>query len=80
MNDKQRYCVGCREDWYNHNGPGKCWNLDSAQVVKRWTLGWWTQPLSRAVFGKVTTLSCHHEPGTTAFMDRLPEHLGGGLP
>jgi len=77
---KQRYCSGCRDDWYNHNGPKRCWSLDSARVVRRWRLDWWTQPLSVSVFQAVTTLDCHHAPGHYAHSERLPQHLGGGLP
>jgi hypothetical protein len=78
MMDKQQYCSGCRDDFYNHReGQGPCWSLESAMVVKHWRIGWWTQMDKASNFTKVTTLSCHHAPGQYAQMEKLPKHLGG---
>lgn len=76
---KERYCAGCIDDFYNHrdvpgfDGAIKCWSLDRGEVVTRYRLHWWTAPSAKA-FQKVTTLSCHREPGQFAFYTELPAH------
>jgi hypothetical protein len=30
-----KHCEGCRDDWYNQNVPGGCWNRRDAQLVQR---------------------------------------------
>lgn len=78
--EKQKYCAGCRDDFYNHrsepgfDGATECWSLRNAEIVTRYRIGWWTQPTSAAAFQKVTTLSCHHAPGQYAHFKELPEH------
>jgi hypothetical protein len=83
--DKQQYCAGCRDDFYNHrdepgfDGATKCWSLKDAEVVTRYRIHWWTAPTNVSVFQKVKTLDCHHEPGQFAFFKELPEHLREGV-
>jgi hypothetical protein len=78
--EKQKYCSGCRDDFYNHrdspgfDGSTKCWSLKDAEVVKRYRIHWWTRPASAKAFQKVTTLSCHNAPGRYAHYKELPEH------
>lgn len=72
------YCAGCDNDFYNGNNPygvKECWHLQSAQVVERHRIRWWTPMDSTDNFTKVTTYSCHTERGKFAFLDGLPEHL-----
>lgn len=60
MSDKQRYCRGCIDDFYNGNnelGVAKCWSLKTATVVKMKFVHIdqcppWNQKAE-------TTLSCH---------------------
>ena len=78
MSEKQSYCEGCRNDFYNKPGnstSGHCWSLDNAKIVTRYRLGWWTRPDEPGAFKKVTTLSCHHEPGQFAFQESLPNFV-----
>ena len=76
--DKQQYCTGCRDDFYNHrdepgfDGATKCWSLKTAKVVTRYRLHWWTAPTVPGAFTKVTTLSCHNAPGKYAHYEKLP--------
>ena len=78
MAGKREYCAGCRDDFYNEQGgknsmSGKgCWSLENADVVTRYRLHWWTAPTVPGAFAKVTTNSCHHEPGQFAFYKELP--------
>ena len=76
--NKEQYCAGCRNDYYNHDGNGmgggKCWSLKEAKVVTRYRLGWWTQPLNAKCFRKVKTLDCHSAPGKYAHYKELPAH------
>lgn len=81
LREKQEHCRGCRDDFYNHEGHSMngsyCWSLDDAEVVTRYRLHWWTAPTSVSAFQKITTLSCHYEPGQFAFYKELPAHLRG---
>ncbi len=75
--EKLKLCVGCRENFYNGKnsiGVSECWHLESAQIVKRWRLQWWTSPITPGAFVQVRTLSCHHQPGRYAFCKELPDH------
>ena len=63
--EKLKLCIGCRDDFYNGNnnlGVKECFNLKSAQVVKRKFIGindvppWDWQRV-------VKTLSCHKKQG-----------------
>ncbi len=41
------HCEGCRNNFYNGNNPlgvKRCWNLDSAKLVKRLVIGVWQSP------------------------------------
>jgi hypothetical protein len=70
-------CVGCRNNFYNGNNSlavSQCWSLKSARLVKRWRLGWWTDPTIPGAFVQVKTYNCHHEPGRYAFSKELPIH------
>jgi hypothetical protein len=73
---KQKYCSGCRDDFYNHGGhalDGKnCWMLRGAKVVTRYRIGYWTAPTQPGAFDKVTTLNCHYAPGKYAHITELP--------
>jgi hypothetical protein len=75
--DKLKLCSGCRDDFYNDKNPlgvKRCWSFRSARVVRRWTIGWWTSPLSPRAYQEVKTLDCHHEPGQMAFQKDLNPH------
>ena len=76
----KKYCAGCREDYYNHNGnstTGECWSFESAKCVKKFCIDWWTPMDRKENFYEVTTNSCHIETGKRLFLDKLPEHLRG---
>ena len=79
MSDKQQYCTGCYNDFYNHrespglDGATKCWSLKDAKVVTRFRIHWWTTPTTPGAFTEVRTLNCHHEPGQHGFYEKLPE-------
>lgn len=71
-------CVGCRNDFYNDKndkGIKECWLYVGARVVKRFKIGWWTEPNSRDAFTEVVTLHCHNAPGNYALMEELPKHM-----
>ena len=72
-----KHCSGCRDDFYNHDGHGfggkGCWNLDSAQVVTRFRIHWWTAPTVPRAFTEVTTNSCHYATGRYAHYKQLPD-------
>lgn len=72
----KRLCIGCRDDWYNHNQAGNaergCWGYESAEVVTRYRLPWDLPTLARNCV-TVKTLSCHREPGRYAFLKELPK-------
>ena len=76
--EKRKMCSGCHSDYYNSNnevGIKECWSLATAKVVKRFRIGWWRTPDSKDAFTEVKTLNCHSEPGSFAFMEKLPAHL-----
>lgn len=71
-------CEGCRNNYYNTPGPHgapQCWSYKDAQVVRRWRIGWWTQPKAKSDFVEVVTLKCHSAPGKYADFAILPKHL-----
>lgn len=71
-------CVGCRDDYYNgknEKGIQECWLYERARLVKRFKIGWWTQPTSASSFEEVWTLNCHNAPGQYALMEELPDHV-----
>lgn len=75
--DKLPLCRGCRDDYYNHQGEGRCWSLEKAEVVERFRIGWWTQPTSHNAYTKVVTLSCHNAPGQYAQHTEMPACFPG---
>ena len=43
----KKYCIGCRDNFYNGNNPLKikeCWNFKTAKLVKRIGIGFWESP------------------------------------
>lgn len=75
--EKLPLCRGCRNDFYNGQGAKQCWSLESAQVVIRYKIGWWTQPTQPGAYQKVRTLSCHHAPGQYALHTEIPACFPG---
>ena len=70
-----KLCAGCRDNFYNGNNPlgvKRCWSLDTAKVVTRYRLAWWTAPTVPGAFQKVTTHSCWSAPGQFAQYEHLP--------
>lgn len=61
--EKLQHCVGCRDDFYNHNGnspSGKCWSLPSMKLDWRKEVHVdqrppWTQKAKRLP-------TCYHRP------------------
>lgn len=75
VEEKLSLCSGCRNDFYNDQNPlgvKRCWSFKSARVVRRFKLGWFTQPDTPRAVQEVVTLSCHHAPGHYALMERPP--------
>lgn len=60
---KRQLCVGCRNNYYNGQGADVCWSLAGAKRVKRTRVGTWQPPPYKWL--PVTTLSCHHENGSS---------------
>lgn len=85
MTDKQQYCAGCRDDFYNHrespgfDGATKCWSLKNAEVVTRFRIGYWTTPDTPGAFTEVRTLNCHRAPGQYAHYEKLPNFAVGAI-
>ncbi len=80
MKADKRYCFNCYDDYYNHGDnstTGECWMFKTAKAVAKYKIAWWTPMDNKDNFQKVTTNSCHSEPGRYAFMDKLPSHLTG---
>lgn len=81
MPGNKKYCKGCYDNYYNQGSnstTGECWSLQTAKVVEKWCIDWWTPMDKKENFRQVTTNSCHSEPGQVAFMDELPKHLREG--
>ena len=72
MRGQLEFCSGCRDDFYNHNGPKECWMLKTSKVVTRFRIPWWTQPTQAGAFTKVTTNSCHYATGVYQHYEKLP--------
>ncbi len=73
-----KYCNGCRDDFYNINtdfGKGECWTLETAKIVTRYKLGWWTPPKSKDNFTKVKTYNCNNASGKYVLYKELPKHI-----
>jgi len=78
MKKDKKYCIGCKDDYYNHDNPqsvNECWGYKTAKVVKRYCIGWWTPMDKKERFWEVQTHNCHTETGRTAFLEKLPSHL-----
>ncbi len=76
----KKYCIGCRDDFYNHDNnstTGECWMFEKAKVITAYAISWWTPQDKKDNFYKVTTLNCHSEPWQRAFYSELPKHLRG---
>jgi len=61
MNKTKQMCVGCRNDFYNHNQPDGCWSFKNAKVVKKVQVGTWQPPPYSRTPRQV--LSCYHAEG-----------------
>ena len=61
MNKSKSMCVGCRDDFYNHNRPEGCWMFEKAKVVQRVQVGTWEPPPYSQKPRSV--LSCFHSEG-----------------
>ena len=67
MAKSKEMCVGCRNDYYNHNRDEGCWMFEKARIVKRVRVGTWEPPpYSKKRAAKY--LSCYHCQGS-AFLD-----------
>lgn len=78
MKRDKKYCIGCRDNYYNHGNnstTGECWSFERAKVIQAYAIGWWTPMDKKENFYEVTTHDCHREPGQTAFLKELPSHL-----
>lgn len=71
-------CKGCREDHYNQPGnstEGRCWSAKTGEMVKRFRLGWWTQPDAKGAYTEVTVPDCYNQRGQYAYHARLPDFV-----
>jgi len=57
-------CVGCRDDFYNHNRPDGCWSFKTAEIVKRVRVGTW-EPPPYSKDRAETCLSCFQAEGSS---------------
>lgn len=74
----KKYCVGCRDNFYNGNndlGVKECWKLKNAKLKTKYAIGWWIPMDRKDNFIKVKKPSCYHQPGQTAYLDEIPKHL-----
>jgi hypothetical protein len=75
MEAKLPFCQGCRNNFYNQGGnsqSGRCWSLQTAKVVTRFRIGWWTAPTAPGAYTEVETLDCHHATGQYSMQKELP--------
>ena len=80
MMDKKNksMCVGCRDDFYNHNQPDGCWCYSTAKVVERTRVGVWQNP--PYTWHATETLTCHAPEGSVWIKEddpRIREELEG---
>ncbi len=79
MKPDKKYCIGCDQNYYNHPNPQgvkECWHFkDTAKLVTKYCIGWWTPQNKASNFWKVKTNSCHTENGRFAYYDKIPAHL-----
>lgn len=52
--DKQLFCAGCRQNWYNSNMANGCWHLFKARLKEREIYA----SLHSVKPNKIVTLSC----------------------
>jgi hypothetical protein len=62
MKKVKALCSGCKNDYYNHNREGGCWDFKTAEVVNRTKVGIWQNPPYK--WNPETTLSCHNPKGS----------------
>ena len=63
---KQKYCLGCRNNYYNHGNnsvTGECWSLDDAKVVWKYEVGIWEDPPYKNK-KKRRVLDCYRKKGS----------------
>lgn len=75
-NKNKSMCLGCRDDYYNHNRPDGCWCFATAKVVERTKVGTWQNP--PYVWNQMETLSCNSPEGCAWIKDddpRIKEEL-----
>ena len=71
MTEKSKsMCVGCRDDYYNHNQPDGWLCFATAKVVERTRVGTWQNPPYR--WTPQETLSCHSPEGSVWIKDDDP--------
>ncbi len=78
MKPDKKYCVGCHDDYYNHDNnstTGECWSFQRAKVINAYVIGWWVPMDKKENFYRITTHDCHIESGQRLFLKELPEHL-----
>ena len=79
--DQKHYCIGCREDYYNHDdnlqGVKECWNFKDAKIINVYAIGWWVPQDKASNFYKTKKPTCFSAPGQTACYTELPTHLRG---
>lgn len=71
----KKNCVGCRNNFYNGNndiGVKQCWQLETAKMVMRYSISWWTPMNEKDGYTKVRVPDCYHQPGQTAYVDAIP--------
>jgi hypothetical protein len=52
--EKQAFCTGCRQNWYNRNKEGGCWHLKGARLKERDIY----MSLHNKAAVRIVTLSC----------------------
>jgi len=57
-------CVGCRDDFYNHNRDEGCWSFKNAEVVTRIQVGTF-EPPPYSKTRKKKVLSCFSPEGSS---------------
>lgn len=83
--DKLKHCVGCRDDFYNHDGRGmgggKCWMLPKAKLVTRFKTHRDAMPAHYGSFEQVKVFQCKngggwYYPSTLPAFVKLEEVIG----
>lgn len=79
--EKKNHCSGCRDNFYNGNnniGVKECWNLQSAKLVTRYKIYWWTPMDKASNFTEVKVLDCYNDLENghgNAYLHDIPNHL-----